>query len=56
VAEVRGGGQDGLVTVDDLDLAAGGAALVLGLDRLLLSGDGGAYGTKDGAEPLPRGP
>jgi hypothetical protein len=46
-------GMDGLVTVDDLDLSMGGVALVLGLDRLLGSGQGGAYGTEDGAEPLP---
>ncbi|HSJ51771.1 MAG TPA: copper transporter [Actinomycetota bacterium] len=56
VAEVRGSGNGALVTVDDLDLVAGGAALVLGLDRLLLTGEGGAYGTKDGADPLPRLP
>jgi hypothetical protein len=51
VADVRG--TDGLVTVDDLDLGMGGAALVLGLDELLTSGQGGDYGIKDGAEPLP---
>jgi hypothetical protein len=51
VESVRG--ADGLVTVDDLDLAMGGAALVLGLDQLLATGRGGAYGIKDGAEPLP---
>jgi len=44
---------DGVVTVDDLDLSIGAAALVLGLDRLLETGQGGAYGLKDGAEPLP---
>jgi hypothetical protein len=31
----------------------GGAALVLGLEELLATGNGGAYGVKDGAEPLP---
>jgi hypothetical protein len=46
-------GTDGLVTVDDLDMSIGGAALVLGLDELLSSGQGGDYGIKDGAEPLP---
>jgi outer membrane murein-binding lipoprotein Lpp len=46
-------GADGLVTVDDLDLTMGGAALVLGLDELLDTGQGGVYGIKDGAEPLP---
>lgn len=51
VADLRG--TDGLVTVDDLDLGMGGAALVLGLDELLTSGQGGDYGIKDGAEPLP---
>jgi hypothetical protein len=50
---VRDAGADGLVTVDDLDLNMGGAALVLGLDELLTTGRGGAYGVKDGAEPLP---
>lgn len=49
-------GTDGVVTVDDLDLTVGGAALVLGLDRLLLTGQGGAYGLKDGAQPLPPPP
>jgi Copper transport outer membrane protein, MctB len=44
---------DGVVTVDDLDLSMGAAALVLGLDRLLATGEGGTYGVKDGADPLP---
>jgi len=34
----------------------GGAALVLGLEELLATGTGGAYGVKDGAEPLPPPP
>jgi hypothetical protein len=51
VAEVRG--TDGLVTIDDLDLGMGGTALVLGLAELLGTGQGGDYGIKDGAEPLP---
>jgi hypothetical protein len=51
VEQVRG--TDGAVTVDDLDLAMGGAALVLGLDELLATGEGGAYGIKDGAAALP---
>ncbi len=51
VEQVRG--TDGIVTVDDLDLSMGGAALVLGLDELLITGQGGTYGIKDGAEPLP---
>ena len=42
-----------VVTVDDLDLSVGGAALVLGIDLLQRTGQGGAYGTRDGAEPLP---
>jgi hypothetical protein len=53
VAGVRADGADGAVTVDDLDLSMGGAALVLGVDRLLATGVGGDYGIKDGAEPLP---
>jgi outer membrane murein-binding lipoprotein Lpp len=53
VAGVRDGDTDGLVTVDDLDLSIGGAALILGLDELIDTGQGGAYGIKDGAEPLP---
>jgi hypothetical protein len=56
VALVRAAGLDGVVTVDDLDRAAGGSALVLGLDRLLSTGQGGDYGVKDGAEPLPPPP
>jgi hypothetical protein len=35
-----------IVTVDDLDLPIGGAALVLGLERLVLLGQGGDYGFK----------
>jgi len=50
---VRAEGLDGTVTVDDLDQVMGGAALVLGLEDLLASGTGGAYGVKDGAEPFP---
>ena len=56
VSIVRSNGSDGTVTVDDLDQAMGGAALVLGLADLLANGTGGAYGVKDGAEPLPPGP
>ena len=56
VSLVRSNGTDGTVTVDDLDQAMGGAALVLGLEDLLANGTGGAYGVKDGAEPLPPGP
>jgi hypothetical protein len=56
VSLVRADGTDGTVTVDDLDLSMGGAALVLGLEDLLASGTGGAYGVKDGAEPLPPAP
>ncbi|HEY2965240.1 MAG TPA: copper transporter, partial [Actinomycetota bacterium] len=56
VSLVRADGTDGAVTVDDLDQSMGGAALVLGLDDLLTSGSGGAYGVKDGAEPLPPAP
>lgn len=46
-------GRDGLVTIDDVDESRGGAALVLGLQRLILTGDGGGYGVKDGSAPLP---
>lgn len=46
------GGQE-MVTVDDLDLSMGGAALVLGLEQLIVSGQGGAYGIGDGTELLP---
>jgi hypothetical protein len=53
VGDVR---SDGTVTVDDLDQSMGGAALVLGLEELLTTGTGGAYGVKDGAEPLPPPP
>jgi hypothetical protein len=53
--EVLGSGAGPLVTVDDLDLAPGGAALVLGLNRLLLTGEGGSFGS-DGAEALPPPP
>ena len=43
-----------IVTVDDLDLPIGGAALVLGLERLLASAEGGDYGIKEGAtSPIP---
>lgn len=54
VSLVRSSGIDGVVTVDDLDRAMGGAALVLGLEYLLTTGEGGDYGVKDGAEPLPQ--
>ena len=53
---LRDGGTDGVVTVDDLDESRGGAALVLGLERLLLTGQGGDYGVKGGAAPLPPPP
>jgi Copper transport outer membrane protein, MctB len=53
VSILRDNGTDGTVTVDDLDHAMGGAALVLGLEDLIATGDGGDYGVKDGAAPLP---
>jgi hypothetical protein len=47
-----GDGTDpAMVTVDDLDFSVGGAALVLGLERLVLLGQGGHYGIKAGAPP-----
>jgi Copper transport outer membrane protein, MctB len=49
-------GDFGTVTVDDLDQSMGGVALVLGLEQLLATGEGGSYGVKDGAEPLPPPP
>ncbi len=43
-----------MVTVDDLDFSVGGAALVLGLERLKFLGQGGDYGIKAGTiGPLP---
>ncbi|HZD17516.1 MAG TPA: copper transporter [Actinomycetota bacterium] len=53
VRSIRAAGDPGTVTVDDLDRSMGGAALVLGLGELLTTGSGGAYGVKDGAEPIP---
>jgi Copper transport outer membrane protein, MctB len=53
VEMLRADGGDGLVTVDDLDLSMGGAALVLGLQQLMTDGRGGAYGFSEGAAPLP---
>jgi len=53
VEQLRADGNDGIVTVDDLDASMGGAALVLGLQRLIVSGLGGAYGLADGTEVLP---
>ena len=41
----------GVVAPDERLPAA--QTLVLGLQRRLLSGDGGDYGVKDGAAPLP---
>ncbi len=53
VALLRSDGTDGIVTVDDLDQTMGRAALVLGVETLIATGEGGAYGVKDGGEPLP---
>jgi uncharacterized coiled-coil protein SlyX len=53
---LRGAGTDGLVTVDDVDESRGGAALVLGLQRLILTGEGGDFGGEDGSAPLPPPP
>ncbi|MEW6059451.1 MAG: copper transporter [Actinomycetota bacterium] len=49
------GPADGIrmVTVDDVDLSTGGAALVLGLERLLALGEGGNYGIKGDVQPIP---
>jgi len=56
VTVLRASGIDGIVTVDDLDQSRGGAALVLGLEQLVTTGEGGDYGVKDGAVPLPPPP
>ena len=48
-ASSSGTSGSGMVTVDDLDFSVGGAALVLGLERMLLTGQGGDYGIKAGA-------
>jgi hypothetical protein len=57
VDALRGDGDlDGsaLVTVDDLQWPIGAAALVLGLERLIATGQGGDYGVMSGAEaPIP---
>jgi hypothetical protein len=42
-----------LVTVDDIDLPEGAAALVLGLERAIATGQGGDYGFGQGAQMLP---
>jgi hypothetical protein len=41
-----------LVTVDDVDLPVGGAALILGLEEAIHAGTGGDYGVKAGATGL----
>ena len=41
-----------LVTIDDLELSAGAAALILGLDRALLTRQGGHYGIGEDADQL----
>jgi hypothetical protein len=41
-----------LVTIDDLELPAGAAALILGLDRALLTRQGGHYGIGEDADQL----
>ena len=47
-------GSPALVTVDGLDHALSGTALVLGIDSALLTGEGGAWGIGDQAtDPLP---
>jgi hypothetical protein len=47
-------GASRLVTVDDLGWPIGGAALVLGLERVVVSGDGGDYGVRGNADaPIP---
>jgi hypothetical protein len=41
-----------LVTIDDLELPAGGTALVLGLEAAILTGSGGHYGIAEDADQL----
>ena len=57
VAALRGDGsvsEEDVVTVDDLDAAMGGAALVLGLEQLMDLGRGGHYGVHgDSLIPAP---
>lgn len=52
VTDLRNELGDAVVTVDNLELSMGGAALVLGIDGLATRG-GGVYGFGDGADPLP---
>lgn len=53
-ADSAGTSGSTMVTVDDLDFSVGGAALVLGLEQMLLTGQGGDYGIKAGATgPIP---
>jgi hypothetical protein len=50
-------GSTALVTVDGLDRAVGGCALVLGIDQALHTGEGGSFGVGDQAsQPLPGPP
>jgi hypothetical protein len=42
-----------IVTVDDVDLSIGGTALVLGLERLVVLGQGGDYGYQGSDGPIP---
>jgi hypothetical protein len=50
-------GSGALVSVDGLDQTAGGSALVLGIERRILTGQGGAFGLGDQAtQPLPDPP
>ncbi len=50
-------GSAALVSVDGLDHALSGTALVLGIDNRLLTGEGGAWGIGDQAtDPLPPPP
>ena len=50
-------GSGDLVSVDGLDQAVGGSALVLGIDGWLLTGQGGSFGLGDQAsQPLPDPP
>jgi len=55
IALIRSGAADAggqLVTVDNVDMAVGSSAMVLGLQSVLFGGPGGDYGVKSGASRL----
>jgi hypothetical protein len=52
VRDLMDPGSVPLSTVDDADLSIGGAALILGIQEVVLTGVGGDYGIADGASRL----